>query len=115
MGQSPSSLSRQQVNAYRTQQVATAPPGELVLHLLDLVAQSCAARDRERAVRGLMELVNALDFDAGEVALGLLRLHHYCLELVHRGGFDEAQRIVSELRTVWSTALQRAGALAAGA
>ena len=69
-----------------------------------------ARRDSQRARRGLVELIGALNFDYQEIALGLFRLYDYCLTALGRGRFDEASGIMRELKAAWEQALQSRGA-----
>ncbi|GEM_PF-693422 len=98
------------INMYRTQQVQSATPGQLLLQLHDFVIEACVAHDKERALRGLTEMVDSLNFEAGGiVAFGLLRLHHYSIEQLHKGNFEGVRYVVGGLRDAWATALKQLG------
>lgn len=86
---------------YRTQQIMSATPEKLVVMVYDYVLAACKAQDGKKAARGLAELIDALDFDQGEIALGLFRLYRYAMERVKEGKFDEVITILQELKATW--------------
>lgn len=96
--------------AYQNNQVLGASPVQLVLMTYEAVISGCARRDPQKARRGLVELIGALNFDYQEIALGLFRLYDYCLTALGRGRFDEAAGIIRELKGAWEQALQSQGA-----
>lgn len=98
----------QHVNLYKAQQIATASPGDLLLYLYDALVAACAVGDRDKTLRGLEELINSLNFEHAESANGMLRLHQYCIDQVQQGHFEEAYKIISELRDAWQTVLRNA-------
>ena len=87
--------------SYRTQQVMSASPERLVLMVYDHVLASCKARDVKKASSGLATLIDALDFDTGDIAVGLFRLSRYVMEKVKKQEFDEAASIIRPLRDAW--------------
>lgn len=93
-------------DAYRTQQVLSASPERLVLMAYDYVLAGCNMRDKTKASRGLAELIDALDFSQGVVAVGLLRLYQYAMDRVREGDFDGAVSVIRPLREAWGTALR---------
>ena len=92
--------------AYQNNQVLGASPVQLLLMTYEVIISSCARRDPQKARRGLVELIGALNFDYQEMALGLFRLYDYCLTALGRGRFDEAAGIVRELKGAWEQALR---------
>ncbi|MGQ9674927.1 MAG: flagellar export chaperone FliS [Chloroflexota bacterium] len=93
------------VATYRRNQVTYASPQELLLKLYDIAIGACRRRDGDQARGAVVELVDSLNFEYAEVAAGLLRLYNYCLELIGGGQFDDAERILAELRATWAKAL----------
>ena len=94
------------VGAYRTQQVLTESPERLVLMVYDYVIAGCNLKDKTKASRGLAELIDALDFSQGEIAIGLLRLYQYAMDRVREGDFDRAISVIRPLRETWGEALR---------
>lgn len=90
---------------YRAQQVLGASPIQLVLMLYDIAIVGCHARNAPRARGALTELIGALNFDAGDVAVGLFRLYEYCLWEIGRGGHDAAAGVLRSLKRAWEEAL----------
>lgn len=105
--QSVNVASQRGINIYKSQQVMHAAPGQLLLQLHDFVIEACVAHDKERALRGLTEMVDSLNFEAGIVAFGLLRLHQYSIEQLHKGNFEGVRYVVGGLRDAWATAIKQ--------
>ncbi|MEW6227348.1 MAG: flagellar export chaperone FliS [Bacillota bacterium] len=96
--------------AYRTQQVLSAKPEDLVLMVYDHVIASSRAKDKRKASAGIAVLIDALDFDQGEIALGLFRLYRYTMDKVWEGEFDDVVSVMRPLREAWAAAMRnRAG------
>ncbi|MFC1572841.1 hypothetical protein ACFL6M_04500 [Candidatus Eisenbacteria bacterium] len=96
------------IRAYRHQQLDAMKPEQLVLVVLEQGIRACTTRDHRRARCVFEQLTAALDFDCGEVSVGLLNLYDWALQLVREGRFGEAQNILEELRTAWSRAMNEA-------
>ncbi len=92
--------------AYQTNQVLGASPMQLLLMTYEVIISGCARRDSVRARRGLVELIGTLNFDYAEIAVGLFRLYDYCLMVLGRGRFEEAGRVIRELKAAWEQAVQ---------
>jgi flagellin-specific chaperone FliS len=89
---------------YRTQQVLGASPMQLVLMLYEMAIVGCEARDAQRARGALTELIGALNFEPGDVAVSLFRLYEYCLWEIRRDRFDAAARVLRDLKRAWDDA-----------
>ncbi|MEW5866981.1 MAG: hypothetical protein AB1774_09010 [Bacillota bacterium] len=90
--------------AYRTQQVLSAKPEDLLLMVYDHVIASCRAKDKKKASAGIAVLIDALDFDLGEIPLGLFRLYRYAMDKIWEGEFDDALSVMRSLREAWAAA-----------
>jgi len=88
--------------AYRRQQVLSARPEDLILVVYDYVIAGCNGKDGAKACRGLAELIDALDFDQGEIAGGLFGLYRYSMDRVRKGDFDGALAVMRPLRETWA-------------
>jgi flagellin-specific chaperone FliS len=95
------------IDAYRTNQVLGASPGQLVLMLYDHVIRCIANRDMRGASKGLVELMGSLDLDYQEVSGRLFSLYEYCLDLVKKSEYEQASKILTEMRQLWATAIGR--------
>ena len=95
------------IDAYRTNQVMGASPGQLVLLLYDHVIRCLAKEDMRGASKGLVELMGSLDLDYQEVSGRLFSLYEYCLDLVKKSEFEQAEKILTEMRQMWVTAMGR--------
>ncbi len=89
------------VRTYKTNKIEGATPGELVLHVYDYVIACCRRKDLFGAKRGIVELQGALDLDHLDVAGPLFRIYEYTCDILREEKYDEAERIVGELRTAW--------------
>jgi flagellin-specific chaperone FliS len=95
------------IDAYRTNQVMGASPGQLVLLLYDHVIRCLTDEDMRGASKGLVELMGSLDLDYQEVSGRLFSLYEYCLDLVKKGEYEQASKILTEMRQMWAAAIGR--------
>ena len=95
------------IDAYRTNQVMGASPGQLVLLLYDHVIRCLRNEDMPGASKGLVELMGSLDIDYREVSGRLFSLYEYCLDLVKKSEYDQASKILAEMRQMWAIAIGR--------
>jgi flagellin-specific chaperone FliS len=84
-----------------------ASPGELILLLYDHVLRCLNNRDVRGASKGLVELMGSLDLDYQDVSGRLFSLYEYCLDLVKSGDYEQASKIIGEMRQMWATAVGR--------
>ena len=96
---------KQSLLKYKRQEILAAPPERLVLHLYDYIISCCAMRNCVNASRGIAELIDGLNLEYREIAMGLLRLYEYCLRQVKAGKYDEVRTIIRGLRDSWAEAL----------
>jgi flagellar protein FliS len=92
------------ISAYQQNQVNQASSGELLVKTYDIGITACVRGNAEQARAVVIELINSLNFDHGSVAVGLLRLYIYCLDMLRQEKFDETKHILSELRDTWAQA-----------
>jgi flagellin-specific chaperone FliS len=95
------------IDAYRTNQVMGASPGQLVLLLYDHVIRCLKNEDMRGASKGLVELMGSLDLDYQEISGRLFSLYEYCLDLVKKSEYEQATKILTEMRHMWVTAIGR--------
>ena len=95
------------INAYKENQVVGASPGKLILLLYDHVIKCLKTCDMRGASKGLVELMSSLDLDYQEISGRLFSLYEYCLDLVKKGEYEQALKIISEMRQMWATAIER--------
>ena len=70
--------------------------------MYDLFIVSCKRGDVQKMSRVLIELMGALNFDYEETATRLYRLYEYCQRCIFQKKYDEAIRIIQELRQAWA-------------
>ena len=92
------------VNTYRREQVANLSPIEVILKLYDTAIVSCKRTEYDLTRRAINELIAALNFEHGEMSLGLYRLYDYCKRCIRENRPEETVSILQELRGVWAEA-----------
>ncbi|HVP57081.1 MAG TPA: flagellar export chaperone FliS [bacterium] len=97
------------VDVYKVNQVMGASPGQLVLLLYDHVIKCTKSSDVSGASKGIVELMSSLDLDYQEISGRLFSLYEYCLDLVKKRRFDEATKIMTEMRQMWAVAMEQMG------
>ena len=84
---------------YRAQEILSAKPEVLVLFLYDHAIKGCKKADAELASNALVELIDALNFEYQEVAVGFLKLYEYCLRMVKSQNYKAALKVLMALTT----------------
>ena len=92
---------------YRQQDIMGASPVRLVVMAYDLAIKACEQQDFTQAVKTIGALRDALNFDYGEVAVGLFRLYQWCLDCIRQGDYASALQTLRELREAWYTVEKR--------
>jgi flagellin-specific chaperone FliS len=95
------------IDTYRANQVAGASPAQLVLLLYDHVIKCMKTSDMRGASKGIVELMSSLDLDYQEISGRLFSLYEYCLDLVKKDRFEEAAKIMLDMRQMWAVAIQQ--------
>ena len=95
----------QEKNPYLKQKILSASPEQLISYVYDAIIAACHGKDQERALRGLMELVSALNFDYKDIAVPLFQLYQYCLERARKRKFDEVEGLIGGLKAAWAVAM----------
>ena len=103
------------LDSYREQEIQAMSTEQLVLVAYRLGLRALRKKDRRLATRVISELVNGLNFEAGEIAGRLLVLYDYMLRLVREGKFDEAEQMMAELHETWEQVVANAAAAKAAA
>lgn len=110
----------QSISTYRNVDLGTANPHQLLLRVYDsaitnlvdaevaLRAGSPAGESLDRVRSVVAALMNALDFETGEIAHNLMRLYLFVLDrvyesLIHKKDRDlrQARRVLETLRDAW--------------
>lgn len=90
-----------QTREYRYQEVMNASPIRLIIITYDVAITACQQGDLNRTTQALSVLRNSLDFKYAEVANRLFALYLWCADLARAGKWDEAAKILTELRESW--------------
>ena len=95
------------IDSYKANQVGGASPAQLILLLYDHVIRCMKSSDMRGASKGIVELMSSLDLDYNEISGRLFSLYEYCLDLVKKGRYDEATKIMSDMRQTWAVAIDQ--------
>ncbi|MFC1564106.1 flagellar protein FliS [candidate division KSB1 bacterium] len=82
-------------------------PIPLLVKVYDYIILNCKMKNIDKATKGLVELISALNFDYQEVSLGLFRLYQFCLDSIKQNNFDDAIKILEGLRESWISTLDK--------
>ncbi|GEM_PF-1565318 len=98
---------REAVETYSANQIEGATPAQLVLQTYDFIIACCRRGDWMRAKSGVVELMGALNPDYDDISGPLFRVYEYCLDVIREKKFEEAIKILSELRESWAVVVDR--------
>ena len=101
-------INNSKVNPYIANQILNATPEQLFIKVYDFAVVHSEKKDMVKTNNAIQELINFLQFDDEsykDLAFNLLRLYQFCQEQTRRGNFEIVTRILSELRTSWSTVI----------
>ena len=91
------------VRSYQKNDVASATPLRLIVMVYDRAILGCQQKDIEMAWRAIKVLIDNLNMNVQPLAGKLLAIYEYCSELINKGDFDSAYKILKELRDTWAS------------
>ena len=94
---------------YQTNAALTASPLVRLLTVYDYALSACGQERLEELSKALRLLTESLDFSY-PIAYQLAAIYRWCGELGRKGSFEEAGRLLKELRDAWATAGKRLSA-----
>jgi len=89
-------------------QLRTLAPSDRLLGLYDLALVGCEDRELDHVAAVLRELIDALDFQYGEIAESFQRLYEFCSEQANVGAFERVAFVVRDLRDTLQRAVNEA-------
>ena len=95
------------VKTYTAQAVEGANPPRLTLMLFDHILACIRRQEAMKAKQGIVELMGSLDLEYLEISGPLYRLYEYCLDIVREEKFDEAERLLVEVRDAWEQVVKK--------
>jgi len=95
---------RDPIEAYKFNQVTSASGPELILMAYDAAVTACGRRDLLQTTRALNVLRGAVDPDQGPLGIQLIAIYQYCADLARQRKYDEAGKVLRELRETWAAA-----------
>ena len=64
-----------QPNPYLVQKIMTASPEELISYIYEAAIRGCVLKDQSKTLEAIQQLINALNFDAGEVPANFYKVY----------------------------------------
>jgi flagellin-specific chaperone FliS len=95
------SASSTAAKAYRNEQLLNLTPVQVIEKLYSIAIQACKKNDKQLAKKAINELIAGLNFEHGDIAVGLYRLYEYCKHCIRKGNANEAVVVLDELRATW--------------
>ena len=100
-------MSTNALRQYQQQAVRAASPEALIDKLYGIGASAAHAGDASRTKRALVELMGALDLEAGgEIAERLHGLYEFSIRSASQGDLEVVAEILEGLRESWRTAMR---------
>ncbi len=93
-------------NPYLKQKVLSASPEQLISYVYDQILIACQRKDPEKTLRGLMGLIQSLNFDYKDVAVPMYQLYQYCLEKARKREYTEVEVLIGGLKAAWVEAMK---------
>ncbi len=91
------------VRNYQKNDVVSATPLRLIVMVYDRAILGCQQKNTETAWNAIKVLIDNLNMDIVPIAGKLLAIYEYCGELIHKGEFEPACKILKELRDAWAS------------
>ena len=95
------STSSTAAKAYRNEQLLNLTPVQVIEKLYSIAIQACKKNDSRLAKKAINELIAGLNFEHGEIAVGLYKLYEYCKYCIRKGNMNDAVVVLDELRATW--------------
>lgn len=92
---------------YKQNDVLSSDKLRLIVMVYDYALKGCQERDLEKTWRALKLLIEGLNLDADPLGSRLLAIYEYCNRLANSGKFDEAYKLLKELRDAWDQARKK--------
>jgi flagellin-specific chaperone FliS len=90
--------------SYRSQQFLNLTPVEVIKKLYDVAIVACKKGDKDKAKKTINYLISGLNYDYQNISVPLYRLYQYAKYCMREGKNEEAARVLSDLRNVWTQA-----------
>ena len=94
-----------QPNPYLVQKIMTASPEELISYIYEAAIRACTQEDHVRAMEAVQELINALNFEAGDISSTFYQVYSGILDQIHEREFNAARKALFDLRVAWRKAM----------
>jgi hypothetical protein len=92
------------VGGYIQNEALNLSSTEVIFKIYGFVILNLKKGDTQRAMKGITELIVALNFDYEEFSMGMYKLYQYCRDQIVHGNTEEAIIILEGLRESWAKA-----------
>jgi len=92
-------------NPYLVQKIMTASPEQLISYIYEAAIKACAQQDQRRGLEAVQELINSLNFEAGDISATFYKVYSSILDRLYARDYDTARDILMDLRKTWSKAM----------
>ena len=93
-------------NPYLVQKIMTASPEELISYIYEAGIKACFQENQSRALEAVQQLINALNFDAGEISNNFYQVYSTVQNHLYKNEFEAAREILVDLRKTWTEAMR---------
>ncbi len=97
------------LNQYLANDIRGASPEQLIMKVYDFAILNCKRQEMLKTNEALQVLITSLNFEneaAREISVGLFRLYQYCQDQMRKKNYKEVEKILTELKSTWTAALQ---------
>ena len=98
-------MARADKDPYLKQKIMSASPVQLVAYMYDAILAACKSSNFDRAERGLLGLIEALNFRHEEISLPMFQVYQYCLDQVRKENYAEVESLIGGFKAAWSEAM----------
>ena len=106
MQQNGTHLARGEKDPYLKQKIMSATPVQLVGYMYDAILAACKSSNQNRAEKGLLGLIEALNFRHEDIALPMFQVYQYCLDQVRKENYSEVEDLIGGFKMAWSEAMK---------
>lgn len=96
---------RRAKDPYLQQKILSANPVQLVSYMYDAVLAACRSEDSDRAQRGLLALIDSLNFEHADISMPMFQVYRYCIDKVRESKYDEVIDLIGGFKSAWSEAM----------
>lgn len=85
---------------YKSQEIKTATPAELIGHLYDFGIEACHSKNAKKLKDVISQLIRSLNFDM-QISEEFYKLYDFCRQKANEEKFEDALLILENMRDGW--------------